>query len=1494
MNENHQQKESEGLPTSGRSGRGWRLAGWLLLLLLTGFLLLRLSLKSDWVLDRLRALAVEQVNRQLNGEIRLDRIEGDLLYGFTLHGLEVRGTDGELLGQAARLDVGYHPVRLVTGSELDLLQIDSLSIHAVEEPNGEWNFMQLYRSPEDTSSDGFPFQIHELNLNRTRLSVVSPVLPDDSLQVSDLALRASVGYRSGEWDFALGDLRMRLRQGRLPNGLDLALAGAVQGDEVTLEKLLVSSGRSWIRSQGSAVLAPEGPVDLSLVLDPLSAEDLKVWDMEGLERDVTADIRLSGTWTNPTASLDLQAGEGLRHLHLEGVFKREGEGYIVSSLRLDLEALDGPELTGLEGIPSMRHLQLDLSGEGSISDPLTSSIQAEVALEGLVMSGRPLLDQLQMEGRFRDRQFHLSGELQREEEQIRIEGSGSVPSDALPEWELALNGDSLDLRTWWVEAPQEVILHPRLEASGRGLTLGEPVRFDLQLNESRILQESIDTLRLSGSFTRDSLAMNLYGRPLSGTVRLDMQASLQPDAPGFEWLGRFNDLDIGRFFPINDFPTRINGEIQGRGSGWSREVLSLDATMQLDSSQVNREWIETLRGEFQVRNERLRVAPLRIESPMVSGSVELNHHLTDLYDERNRIEVDLELKNSTPFAPLIGVESLDGNGTIQGRLFRSEAGDLLYEGEGAFREVVVGDLFRGEEATWDVSGVRSVGSEGQLRFHAREMQIQGYPIREVDLEARLTDLEDRVQGDLLLTVLQSEDHEVRWSGGLFWGVEQRRLTSRELDVRAPQERIELMNPFEIVMTDSTLSIEEIYMQSDRDGAWMRLRVPQWRVGRKEVSMEVEGMNLATLQEALTGEASGEAMASGWVRLVEESEEWSGESGIEFREIQWEEGTLDRLQVEGVLENDELRFQGSGEHEGEEFLELSLRIPFAQGDPASFRDSFFEQPVEGWVDVHGRDLSWWTRFLPVERRPDLGGELQIRSELSGVAGSPALTGEVRVVDPRLSGLDLSDLRMEWDYRHETSELHLEGFLERAGNRVASLEGVFPLELDMRELQRLEPEASDPFRLEVRSDQIDLALFSSLFPQDQVRNLRGRLTGFWRAEGEVGDVESSGEWSLREGRVRVVPLNLSLQGMEADLSMEGRELVLDRVVVRSGPGRATLQGQLELSDMRNPELDLTLTAQQLQVANRTNLNAIIDLNSRITGPLQAAELSGDLAFRSGFVMLENFGEESVEDVELESDTSGPDIFEQMAIEMSVTFDQQFFIRNRQYLDMEVEIAGAVDLVKQSGSELQMFGALEGVNGYARPLGRQFDLDQAQVTFYGPVDNPELDIRTQYSPQRSTEIVTLWYIIEGTVQDPEFRFDSDPYLELQDILSYTLFGRPFYALESWQQALSGGGGSSSATDVAMEILIERFGVNATRQLGVDVVEVNNNRTGSGNQTTIKTGWYLGDRTFFAVLNEISGSSPKTLFMLEYMLTKNLELIVTQGDDNRQGVDIRWTREY
>src|SRR5690625_5851309 len=112
------------------------------------------------------------------------------------------------------------------------------------------------------------------------------------------------------------------------------------------------------------------------------------------------------------------------------------------------------------------------------------------------------------------------------------------------------------------------------------------------------------------------------------------------------------------------------------------------------------------------------------------------------------------------------------------------------------------------------------------------------------------------------------------------------------------------------------------------------------------------------------------------------------------------------------------------------------------------------------------------------------------------------------------------------------------------------------------------------------------------------------------------------------------------------------------------------------------------------------------------------------------------------------------------------------------MEFVLGGEVDLVKERQEEMQLFGAIEATSGYARPLGKNFELDDAVVTFYGPIENPELNIHTLYEPPQAAG-VRIYYIIEGTLEVSEFRIEGVPKLALQDIIINNLFCIQFYSL-------------------------------------------------------------------------------------------------------------------
>jgi autotransporter translocation and assembly factor TamB len=613
------------------------------------------------------------------------------------------------------------------------------------------------------------------------------------------------------------------------------------------------------------------------------------------------------------------------------------------------------------------------------------------------------------------------------------------------------------------------------------------------------------------------------------------------------------------------------------------------------------------------------------------------------------------------------------------------------------------------------------------------------------------------------------------------------------------------------------------------------------------------------------------------------------------ELRFSEGEMDSLNINLDIKDEWLTASLESWHQNKRLAQGAIKVPYLPGDPLTFDDQFFERQVEGDFRVYESQLSYWLSFLQEGVPEQTSGTVVLETSLSGIAGSPDLEGRFTVSNGTFSGIRVDTVGMDISYLHENENIEFSGSVVKDQREILVFTADLPFLVDLKMAEIHIPSGDDEIFVDLKTNNFDLALLNSYVNRNLVQRISGRIEGAVTLSGAMDNLQAEGTMQLARGSMRVVPAGISLTEISSNINFRRETIELERFTATSGSGSLKANGSVTMQSLEPQQMNINITANRFRLLNTNDYRANINMNASLGGTASQPTLKGSLTFLNGFYFLQDFGENTVESVELD-DESGDDtsynLYDALDMEMTIGFNQDFFIRNRQYLDMEVELGGQVNLVKEPEEELQIFGSLEGVDGYARPLGKQFELQEALVSFYGPVNNPELQIRTRYTPPRAAG-VRIFYIIEGTLEEPDFRFDSQPELELQDIISYTLFGRPFYELESWEQVVAGSSNSPSAADYALEVVLDRVEMLASQRLGIDVVQIDNSQSGSNN-TVIKTGWYINQSTFFAILNEIYGTNPKTLFVLEIMLKENLELIITQGDDTQQGIDLQWKKDY
>ncbi len=1476
-----------------RTTRGWIIAAVLLLILLIGG---RIALKSDWLFDKVREMAVRQANEQLRGSLSIGSIRGDLLNGFQVRDVSINDTSSTEIIRIDSIEVRYGFFELLfSPHSVESIEIFDTDVMVQQQADSSWNVYQLVAPGDSTSEEAEPlyWYVENFNLNGTNIEVRSEqYLPDGFLFVDDGNASLSAGFLETGITGTLRELEFSIREGRLPESVNVYLSGDARQDRFTLDSIVINTGRSMLR--GSAQYEEGGEIEQNLQFSPLSWRDLSEYAAKTpIEQNLQVALSADGTLENLRLTLDAKA-DGLDQFQVQATAGLR-EPLSLKQFRISAEGLNAPLLTGLERAPVIRSLNIE--GEGAIlfGSPGKSNWQGTIEIADAAFQPYEL-DRLITSYSFENERLEIDGNLAYQNEEIRLTANADSLFGDQPGWNLHAETSRLNPANWLNEETWAGSLNIQVDAYGTGF---DPDDFsstaDLLMTDSQIYGQAFSRLAFSGTINQNRVNGQLSGQLQESNANMEFELFEWQSEPEYEFNLEMSRLNLAELNGLEEFPTFLNGTVEGEGNSFNPEQLTMMATANFDSSIVNGEQIRELNADFRINNEFLIVDEGLLRSPIADATFSLNHHLYELTNHSNRLNFEASLKDMEPLAPLFGAENLQSEGSVSGNLGRNNEGTLEFNGDLDLENVAVDTLFSAEEITGRLMSYITEEPTFDLNAELSEPSVYQKGVQDMELYLYAKKGETETTGNMNVLLRNGNNSSLRHSGEFTVDSTTTTLLTQSLDFETDLRELTLERPFTLTYSNGRVQVDTFTISTDQGEAYLSLWAPRIDSLVQHGGLNAQNLNIGVLQETLIKESYFDGYLNGSIDIYKTPDSLKASAVGTVTELQLSEGEMDSLKVHMDIEDEWLTAELESWYKSTKLAEGSFRVPFLPGDPLTFDEQFFEREVNGQFRVEESRLDYWLSFLPGGAPETTNGTVVLESELGGIAGNPDLEGNMTVSNGLFSGINVDTVGVDIAYSHEEERLDFNGSVVRDQRQILDFEGDLPFLVDLKRADIHLPSTQDEVFADIRSNNFDLALLNSYVNREMVRGISGTLEGSVTLSGVMEELQAEGRMQLSKGSLRIVPAGIRLSEISSTVQFRQETVQLQQFSARSGPGRFRANGSVNMQGLDPGQMNINLTANRFQLFNTSDYNAIINLDARMNGTVSKPLLRGSLTFLNGFYFLQDFGDRSVETVELEgenSEESSFDFYESLDMELTIGFDRQFFVRNRQYLDMEVQIDGEVDLVKDPNRDLQMFGSIEGTDGYARPLGKEFQLEEALASFSGPVDNPEIQLRSSYTPPQSAG-VTIYYIIEGTLQEPEFRFESQPQMELQDIISYTLFGRPFYELESWEQVVAGSSNSPSAADYALEVLLDRVEMLASRRLGIDVVQIDNSRSGSNN-TVIKTGWYLNQKTFFAILSEIDGTSPKTLFMLEILLKENLDLVITQGDDTRQGIDLQWKRDY
>ena len=1496
---------------------------WLLLSLTILVIGLRLSLKTKIIHDFAKSKIEQIAKEKLTVDFKISELKGDLWKEIQLTGVQLGKVD--TLAYIDSIYASYDIMSLLsTTFNIYEIRINDGLVNILESEQQQdstlsFSIQQVVKNDTSKTESSFKFNIENINTRKINVLVYSPsTLPDSVIKLNDIAINAGLSF-TDEIEASLSDLSFNIKEGRLPEVIQVK-ASALYADEViTLEDLILNTGRSFIQANAFVNLK-DSVLNSNIDLKSLVTADLQPYlDQEIPSEEVTVSINVKGDLDN----LEIQLSANSKYAKdIEAVANVSFTNnptltrFGLKGTSLNIAALTQDSVDAYTGV-----FQITLDGQLN-SEYENADITWGFTVEGLRY------------GAYTFRRFFGSGILDSGKltANIDITTSGeerlttnSTINDVFSKdtyWKLGYVVENFNAKYWDEDSPDtDINLNGFVE--GKGFELSEkpwnyrisnslmstkiPVEIKKLEEQTKakfispimIGSQSISFITAEGEISKDSLTMEGFTDIIDSRIEFNaLMSGLLSELPSFKYNVSSKKFNANELDLIEDFPTSINMEISGKGSGSSMDDLKLEGFAHIDTSMVNGAAIDLLDAKYEISEGILVISEAEFRSEIANADFYGRRNIRDQTDPDNILSLDAEFKNTQPLAPLAQLEILQIKGTLSADINENEAGFLQCIATFNLTDVIADELFLAEKVDGNGQVIIKEKDEGIFDLEITQPQIMGTAFQDIRVTTQSFKALDSLSGKYTFEIADKDNGKIMNAGEYKLDLSSMNVdvVMNKLDLITSDNRLSLQDNFNISYKNSSVKTDSLILISP-DGAFLSLAVPYADSLNQQIWLVGENFDFGVLQEIVLGEKFVDGVLFGKLDIDRTDDEVTGFGNLEIQNVEYEGVQVDIFSLNFDAANKRISSNLAMIWEKEKVISGSLDIPFDLGDTNELSDIFYDQKVSGSLTVIPTSLDRFSDILEKFEVTGTKGIVSFDGSLSGTAGSPNFEGFLNIEDPVLSEIPLDSVTANFGYNADKEYIFINTEVLAANQKAADIDIELPFSYNFKTFEVNLLGEEKPVSATITTKDFNLSVFNDFLDKEFTKNLKGTLNGELILKGTENSLSSNGYFVLTKSSLEIPIGGITLSDIESRVEFTNSKIILKKLIAKSGKGEFRANGDINLDGLTPTTLDIQARANQFKLANTDEYNMVVDINSRLQGPVSTPKSTGRFIIKNGFVVLDNFGDKAVEEVFLEGEEkNGFSLYDSLAVEMEFAIERNFFVRNRRYLDLEIEISGQLEAQKETKGELFLFGNLSGNGGYLRPLGKRFELEEAQLLFSGPAGNPDLKVKSAYIPSsyKGEQEVTVYYIINGTAENPEFSFESTPTMEKQDIVCFTLFNRPCYALESWQSALTQSGGSSP-TDLLAGVLLDEVEALATRELGVDVVQIDNTRVGNETGTSIKTGWYLNERTFFAIVNEITSSDPRTLFILEYALSKTWDLIITEGEDsNRRGIDFRWQYDY
>lgn len=524
------------------------------------------------------------------------------------------------------------------------------------------------------------------------------------------------------------------------------------------------------------------------------------------------------------------------------------------------------------------------------------------------------------------------------------------------------------------------------------------------------------------------------------------------------------------------------------------------------------------------------------------------------------------------------------------------------------------------------------------------------------------------------------------------------------------------------------------------------------------------------------------------------------------------------------------------------------------------------------------------FLDTDIAGTLDGDVKIDGPLAALRGTGRINGKgIRLASaPKDQALALA-VTADW----KDNRAAIDGTISASKSLQAAVRANLPLRFDPA-AKALQLPASE----KVSGEAVwrgDIAEVWPYLPLDMHR-LSGDSSVDIRLAGTVGTPQVDGKVTLAKGRYENQLSGTVLDALTLDVVLAGDNLKIQQFsATDGGKGSMEITGGATVDPKMNFPFDIRTTLNDFTVVRRDDVTAATNAEITVSGTAEKSKVAGTVTTTGIEIQLIDQLPPTVVDLDVTEINSPagtrvvsadrraaappPDI----DLDVLVQLPRRVFVRGR---GLDSEWGGTIK-ISGTAAEPKADGKLELVRGQVSVVGKTFKLDSGSVTLPpGDEISPEIDVVAIHGGDNLETTVR----IAGPVANPEITFSSVPDLPQDEIIAKLLFNKSAAGLspiEAVQLAaalaeLTGGGGGG-----VMDF--------ARKTLGVDVLRVDSDGTGSDASPALNVGKYVTDGVYVGVKQGITPESSSVGVEVEITPNISVDSNVRQNGASETGVKFK-----